>query len=150
MFTSESAEMRVFQLPQRRQLKQPTETSSPSTSFYSMWDVVARFANEIRVSEFMSDMISRRDAYGSEGVMGALDCATLYGLTRWLRPLALVESGGFIGMSSAFILKGLADEKLATAKLYSIELSQDCEQGALIPEELRCSTFTGPWHCEAA
>ena len=129
----------MFQLPQRRQLKQPTETSSPSTCFYSMWDVVARFVNEIRVSEFMSDMISRRDAYGSEGVMGALDCATLYGLTRWLRPLALVESGGFIGMSSAFILKALADEKLATSKLYSIELSEDCEQGALIPEELRSS-----------
>jgi len=139
MFTSESAEMRVFQLPQRRQLKQPTETSSPSTSFYSMWDAVTRFANEIRASEFMSDMISRRDAYGSEGVMGALDCATLYGLTRWLRPQALVESGGFIGMSSAFILKALTHEKLATSKLYSIELSEDCEQGVLIPEELRAS-----------
>ena len=68
-----------------------------------MWDAVARFAKEIRDSEFMSDMISRRDSYGSEGVMGALDCATLYGLTRWLRPMVLVESGGFIGMSSAFI-----------------------------------------------
>ena len=131
--------MRVFQLPQRRQLKQTAQTSSPSTSFYSMWDAVARFAKEIRASEFMSDMISRRDAYGSEGVMGALDCATLYGLTRWLRPMVLVESGGFIGMSSAFILKALADEKLATSKLYSIELSEDCEQGALIPEELRSS-----------
>ena len=104
-----------------------------------MWDVVARFAKEIRASEFMSDMISRRDAYGSEGVMGALDCATLYALTRWLRPVALVESGGFVGMSSAFILKALADENLATSKLYSIELSEDCEQGALIPEELRSS-----------
>jgi predicted O-methyltransferase YrrM len=104
-----------------------------------MWDAVARFAKEIRISEFMSDMISRRDAYGSEGVMGALDCATLYGLTRWLRPLVLVESGGFIGMSSAFILKALADEKLTTSKVYSIELSEDCEQGALIPEELRSS-----------
>ena len=31
------------------------------------------------------------------------------------------------------------DEKLATAKLYSIELSEECEQGALIPEELRSS-----------
>jgi predicted O-methyltransferase YrrM len=137
MFTPESAEMRVFQLPQRRELKQPTETSSPSTSFYSMWDAVARFASEIRRSEFMSVMISRRDAYGSEGVMGALDCATLYGLTRWLRPMVLVESGGFIGMSSAFILKALTDEKLGTSKLYSIELSEECEQGVLIPEELR-------------
>ena len=69
--------------------------------------------------------------------MGALDCATLYGLTRWLHPAVVVESGGFIGMSSAFILKAFADEELATAKLYSIELSQDCEQGALIPDELR-------------
>src|SRR5438067_9165755 len=129
--------MRVFQLPQRHQLKQTAQTSSSSTSFYSMWDAVARFAKEIRASEFMSDMISRRNAYGSEGVMGALDCATLYGLTRWLRPTVLVESGGFVGMSSAFILKALADEKLATSKLYSIELSEDCEQGALIPEELR-------------
>ncbi|HXO94110.1 MAG TPA: hypothetical protein VN825_08235, partial [Candidatus Acidoferrum sp.] len=129
--------MRVFQLSQRRQLKQTAETSSPSTSFYTIWDAIARFAKEMRASEFMSDMVRRRDAYGSEGVMGVLDCATLYGLTRWLRPMVLVESGGFLGMSSAFILKALADEKLATSKLYSIELSEDCEQGALIPEELR-------------
>src|SRR6188472_817799 len=131
--------MRIFQLPQRRQLKQTAQTSSPSSSFYPMWDAVAHFAKEVRASEFMSDMISRRDAYGSEGVMGALDCATLYGLTRWLRPIVLVESGGFVGMSSAFILKALADEKLVTAKLYSIELSEECEQGGLIPDELRSS-----------
>jgi predicted O-methyltransferase YrrM len=130
--------MRVFQFP-RRAHEQTVQTSLPSTSFYSMWDAVARFSKEIRTSEFMSDMIRRRDDYGSEGVMGALDCATLYGLTRWLRPVVLVESGGFIGMSSAFILKALADEKLATSKLYSIELSEDCEQGALIPEELQSS-----------
>ena len=43
-------------------------------------------------------------------------------------------------MSSAFILKALADEKLATSKLYSIELSQECEQGALIPDELRSAS----------
>jgi predicted O-methyltransferase YrrM len=111
-----------------------------------MWEGVARFAKEIRGSEFMSDMIARRNAYGSEGVMGALDCATLYGLTRWLQPLVLVESGGFIGMSSAFILKALADEKLGTSKLYSIELSKECEQGALIPEELRSSSGFVPMH----
>ena len=105
-----------------------------------MWDNVARFARQIRDSGFMEEMVQRRDAYGSEGVMGALDCATLYGLTRWLRPAVIVESGGFVGMSSAFILKALADEKLATAKLYSIELSEECEQGALVPDELRSSS----------
>jgi predicted O-methyltransferase YrrM len=105
-----------------------------------MWDAVSRCAAEMRVSEFMAEMIRRRDAYGSEGAMGAIDCATLYGLTRWLRPTVIVESGGYVGMSSAFILKALADEKLATAKLYSVELSQECEQGALIPDELRLAS----------
>src|SRR5438477_1941171 len=116
--------------------RRPKDTNwaelSPGPSYHGMWDTVARFAAEIRASDFMAEMIRRRDAYGSEGVMGALDCATLYGLTRWLRPAAIVESGGYIGMSSAFILKALADEKLTAAKLYSIELSQECEQGGLI------------------
>jgi predicted O-methyltransferase YrrM len=112
----------------------------PSTSFYGIWDTVARFAAEIRTSDFMAEMIRRRDACGSQGLMGALDCATLYGLVRWLRPAVVVESGGFIGMSSAFILKALADEKLTTAKLYSIEWSEECKQGALIPDELRSAS----------
>jgi predicted O-methyltransferase YrrM len=113
---------------------------SPAPSYYGMWDAVARFAAEIRASDFMAEMVRRRDAFGSEGVMGAMDCATLYGLTRWVRPTVIVESGGYIGMSSAFILKALADGKLAAAKLYSIELSQECEQGALIPDELRSAS----------
>jgi len=116
-------------------MNQSEPSSAPS--YYGMWDAVAGFAAEIRASDFMGEMIRRRDAYGSEGVMGALDCAMLYGLTRWLRPAAIVESGGYVGMSSAFILKALADERLSAAKLYSIELSQECEQGSLIPDELR-------------
>jgi predicted O-methyltransferase YrrM len=124
-----------FQWPRRARADQQSQMQP--ASFYAMWDAVARFAKDIRASEFMAEMIRRRDIYGSEGVMGALDCATLYGLTRWLRPTVVVESGGFIGMSSAFILKALADEKLTTAKLYSIELSAECDQGALVPEQLR-------------
>src|SRR5213080_348397 len=125
--------------PVAASIENPSQMESAATPFYAMWDAVARLAQEIRASEFMTEMIRRRDTHGSEGVMGALDCATLYGLTRWLRPAVVVESGGFIGMSSAFILKALADEKLATSKLYSVELSEDCQQGALIPEELRSS-----------
>jgi len=34
-------------------------------------------------------------------------------------------------------LKAFADDNLTAAKLYSIEWSEDCEQGALIPDELR-------------
>lgn len=104
-----------------------------------MWDAVSRFASEIRVSDFTAEMIRRRDACSSRGAMGAIDCATLYGLTRWLRPTVIVESGGYIGMSSAFILKALADEKIAVARLFSIELDPECDQGALIPDELRVS-----------
>src|SRR5262249_17619125 len=104
MFLPNQQKMRVFQLPQRHELKRTAESSSPSTSFYSMWDAIARFAQEIRASDFMAEMIRRRDGYGAEGVMGALDCATLYGLTRWLRPAVVVESGRVIGMSSPFIL----------------------------------------------
>jgi len=77
------------------------------------------------------------DGPGGHGLMGALDCATLYGLTRWRRPTVIVESGGYLGMSAAFILKALADEGLANAKLYSLESSEDCDHGALIPSELR-------------
>ncbi len=104
---------------------------------YGVWDAVGRFVAEIQTGDFMREMIQRRDAYGSQGLMGALDCATLYALTRWERPAVVVESGGFVGMSSAFILKALMDEGLTTAKLYSIELSEDCDQGVLIPDELR-------------
>ncbi len=132
--------MRAFQWPRQARASKQEKIQAPS--YYGMWDAVARFAAEIRASDFMAEMIRCRDAFGSEGVMGAIDCATLYGLTRWARPTAIVESGGYIGMSSAFILKALADEKLATAKLYSIELSPECDQGALIPDELR-STSAG-------
>jgi predicted O-methyltransferase YrrM len=90
--------------PWQGRTNKPNDIQASSTRFYAMWDAVARFAAEIRSSDFTAEMIRRRDAYGSEGAMGAIDCATLYGLTRWLRPTVIVESGGYIGMSSAFIL----------------------------------------------
>lgn len=102
-----------------------------------MWDSVARFAGEIRVSDFMAEMMRRRVAHGSHGLMAALDCATLYALTRWHRPTVVVESGGFVGLSAAFILKALADGKTANAKLYSIEADENCEHWTLVPDELR-------------
>jgi predicted O-methyltransferase YrrM len=129
--------MRAIPWSLRRSGGGSTATEATSARFHGMWDALARFALEIRSSDFMAAMIRRRDAAGVEGAMGVLDCATLYALTRWLQPSIVVESGGFIGMSSAFILKALDDDKLAAAKLYSIEWSEDCEQGALIPDELR-------------
>lgn len=103
----------------------------------SVWERVSHFAAEIQQSDFMAKMKRHLDGPGGPGLMGALDCATLYGLTRWRRPNVVVESGGYLGMSAAFILKALADENLAEAKLYSLESSPDCEHGVLIPSELR-------------
>lgn len=104
---------------------------------YNLWEAVGDFSAQIHKSEFMKEMLRRRAAHGPNGVMGKIDCATLYGLVRWHRPSVIVESGGFYGMSSAFILKALADENLADAKLYSIEFNKDCPHGILIPDELR-------------
>jgi hypothetical protein len=105
--------------------------------FYGVWEAVARFSAQIQKSEFMKEMARRRDAHGSHGIMGEIDCAVLYALARWHRPSVVVESGGYLGMSSAFILKALADERLTSAKVYSIEWNKDCAHGILIPDELR-------------
>ncbi len=104
-----------------RRAKKANQHEPVSMRFYNVWETVSRFAAENRTSDFMAEMTRRRDAHGSEGMMGLLDC----------------ESGGFVGMSSAFILKAFVDEGLTTAKLYSIEWDADCEQGALVPDELR-------------
>src|SRR5438034_10842117 len=77
---------------------------------YGVWDAVGRFVAEIRTGDFMREMIQRRDAYGSQGLIGAPDCATLYALTRSERPAAVVESGGFGGMASACILNEVIAE----------------------------------------
>lgn len=102
-----------------------------------VWERVSHFAAEIQKSDFMAEMTRHLDGPGGSGLMGALDCATLYGLTRWKRPTIVVETGGYLGMSSAFILKALVDEGLAQAKLYSLEMNKDCEHGARIPSDLR-------------
>jgi predicted O-methyltransferase YrrM len=102
-----------------------------------VWERVTHFAAEIRKSDFMAQMTRHLDQPGGHGLMGALDCATLYGLTRWRRPAVVAETGGYLGMSSAFILKALADEGLAEAKLYSLEMDPGCNHVALIPSELR-------------
>jgi len=81
-----------------RRAKKANQHEPVSRRFYNVWETVSRFAAESRTSDFMAEMTRRRDAHGSEGMMGMLDCATLYGLTRWQRPAVVVESGGFVGL----------------------------------------------------
>ena len=104
---------------------------------HGLWERVSHFAAEVQRSDFMAEMRRHLDGPDGQGLMGALDCATLYALTRWQRPIVVVESGGYVGMSSAFILKALADEGLTNSKLYSMEQDRDCPHGALVPNELR-------------
>jgi len=113
------------------------QSDAAATPCAQLWERVSHFAAEIQKSDFMAQMTRHFDGPEGGGLMGALDCATLYGLTRWQRPAIVVESGGYLGMSSAFILKALADEGLTTAKLYSLEMDPKCDHGALIPSELR-------------
>lgn len=131
--------MRVLWKILRRQPdgEKAKQSGSLATPAYGLWDCVSGFAAEIQRSDFMSEMSRHRGGPGSHGLMGALDCATLYGLVRWLRPTTVVETGGYLGMSSAFILKALADEGLTTAKLYSLEMDPSCDHGMMIPGELR-------------
>ncbi len=115
-----------------------TEQNDPfATPVHDLWERVSHFAAEIQQSDFMAEMSRHFQGPGGGGLMGVLDCATLYGLTRWQRPTIVVETGGYLGMSSAFILKALADEGLTKARLYSLEMNPDCDHGALIPDELR-------------
>jgi len=117
--------------------KKPQRRRLPKQRQYRLWEPVLGFGRQIEESGFMEEMLERRKAHGASGVMGRMDCAVLYGLVRWRRPAIIVESGGYFGMSAAFILKALADEGLSEARLYSIEFNRDCPHGILIPENLR-------------
>jgi predicted O-methyltransferase YrrM len=120
-----------------RPSKRPSQLEHWPLPLYDMWNGVTRFAAEARASDFMAEMMRRRAAHGSHGLMAALDCATLYALTRWHRPSVVVESGGFVGLSAAFLLKALADAKVSDAQVYSIESDDNCEHWTLVPDDLR-------------
>ena len=100
---------------------------------HSMWSAIDRFSAQIQESEFMEEMTRRLAAYAPHGVMGRIDCATLYGLVRWHRPTVTVESGGYLGMSSAFILKALADEGLTNTKVPASNLTRLARMGFSFP-----------------
>ena len=101
------------------------------------WNTILLHAAQINTSDFMAEMMRRREAQGSKSPMGSLDCAFVYALTRWRRPSVVVETGGFLGMSSAFILKAMQDEGVAEPKLYSVEWMPDCPHGILIPDDIK-------------
>ena len=90
-----------------------------------------------RTSEFNAVMTARGDASGNASLMGPLGRSMLYALVRQYRPRIVVETGGNLGMSSAFILKAQQDAAIDGARLYSIERSRKFVAGSLIPEDLK-------------
>jgi hypothetical protein len=54
-------------------------------------------------------------------------CVTFNELMRTLAEILRRQSDEYLGMSSAIILKALADEGLTEAKLHSLEMSPDCD-----------------------
>ena len=54
----------------------------------------------------MAEVTLHLDQPGGHGLMGAL-VVRRSGHKRWRRPAVVVETGGYLGMSSAFILKRL-------------------------------------------
>ena len=106
-------------------------------SFKFNWNQIMRMSLKVTESAFMAGMRERAGEVGSKSMMGMRDCALLYSLTRWRKPRTVVESGGFLGMSTSFILKALADEGVEDACVYSVERKLDREHGELIPDDLR-------------
>lgn len=127
--------MRAFRhLFSRRRKGTPVTFEKP---FPELWDALLTYSAQIQDGAFMQEMVARYRAAGQRGGMGASDCALLYALTCWKQPEIVIESGGYLGMSSAFILKALADSGLKRACLYSIECDRKIPHGALIPDNLR-------------
>ena len=88
-------------------------------------------------SPFMHQMMERKGMTSSKGMMSRLDAAALYALVKMHRPHVVLETGSFQGMSSTFILKGMADSGVSQGKLFSIDNRLDGQIGTLIPEELK-------------
>ncbi len=101
------------------------------------WAEITRVMAASQRSEFMESMLARRDASGSKSPMGRVDCSLLYAMALWAKPRVAVETGGFIGMTSAFILKAMQDAGVPQPALFSVEWMEDCGIGHLIPDELK-------------
>lgn len=105
-------------------------------------DEVQKYTLEIIDSDFRRDM-AKKEAIASGGIGDALRIV-LYLLVRKMKPVVILETGVASGISSAYFLYALENNKLGS--LYSIDLPcykglasipKGKESGWLIPENLR-------------
>src|ERR1700682_5600815 len=70
---------KIYGLPRPwwRRAKKANQHEPFSMPFYGVWEAVARFAAEIRVSDFMAEMTRRCRAYGTQGLMSGVGWAAV-------------------------------------------------------------------------
>lgn len=105
----------------------------------SLFNVSEKHVNDIldKLSSdgFYENIKKKLDHYKNMNLgttLNPISAPTLYLITRILRPKILVETGVSSGVSTAFILKGLSDNK--NGKLYSIDLPNSDPDGVIIPK----------------
>jgi predicted O-methyltransferase YrrM len=103
------------------------------------WSLFCESVLEIQQGDFMREMEDRLRTSGPKGCMGTFDSAVLMALVRKFAPRVCVETGGYLGMSSSFILQGMREATVQDGKLFSVEVDPNCPVGSMIPERLKNS-----------
>lgn len=112
---------------------------------------ITKFINHLtglptsEIGEYLDEIMAKREFYNhlqknltyfhdkpfTPGAIGHINGRILYILTRGIKPDIVLETGVASGLSSAYILCALDDNK--TGKLYSIDLP--CEEGKVYEKE---------------
>lgn len=88
-------------------------------------------------SAFLNELVLKGKEAGAKSAMGRMDCSLLYSLIRWAKPKIVVETGTYMGMSTAVILQAMRDAGVEQGKVHSVDRHNGPEIGSLIPAELR-------------
>ena len=85
-------------------------------------------------SEFCASIQKIKETSGLKSGIGRLDGALLYMLVRWTKPLTLVETGTYCGLSAAYLIRAMKDNG-TPAHLYTIDVHQTEDLSPLISHE---------------
>ena len=88
----------------------------------SEWAEFCQSILAIQQSDFMREMENRLRRLGTKSSMGLFDSSVLLAVVKKFAPKVCVETGGNLGMSSAFILQGMNDAGVQGGELFSVEV----------------------------
>lgn len=98
------------------------------------WEKIYFYSTYIFNSGFMDEIKER--AGDTSGCMSDNDCALLYALVRYYKPLSCIESGTGRGKATSFIAKGMLDNG-NDGTITSVERSIKIKVGEIIPDALK-------------